>query len=789
MTETNSSTNSLTERLVAVADKDIESRQIALGILDSALTQTTSNAIITTWDDMSDVRPGDLLVLCGKESVKRVIPDKSDVKITKEAGKVFKIEIDGVEFDTVLQLCPKYIERQKEARGGNAEKMLDLWADVWDQIGTIMKGVKVETPKVYAFRSAEKIIRLLEKVLSEGHQIAYDYEAHGDVSNLRPELCRDFYVDTIGIAYEEDGKIYSCSFPLDHKDAQFHLVEGSKERVEILWRQIINRENHIAHFCRYEHKCNIKRFGGSAFLRDTLFQRHALHELADAGLERIMVFCGLLWGSFKDENDEYRKNPKDAPWKPLCQYNALDAYATIQCYNYMKKLILDEDRLFKIQDMDEKFSYHLAHMEMDGLQVDPAEVAKARAANRRATQDTLKKLRSTPEIKRTEKWAKENVKSMSRKDEVVFNPKSTPMMRHFVLDELKLNIKDKTAKGGVKLSKDILSKYEDEYEVLSVLNDYRSREAMQIFLNKWDNYINPYGCVCSSYSQHIVVTGRLSSADPPLQNIPKGDPIRRVFVSRYGDEGILINADYAQQEPRLIAGWSGEQKLIDALVGGLDLHAFVAAEIYGLDIAEVSGRHRDHGKRMNLGIAYGQTEFGLANKTDMSVDEAREFINTYNKRFPGVEGWRQDFHRQAIRLGYVCDLFGARRHLPDAQSTDQWKRNRALRQAGNYPVQGTAYRFTQISFGYLRRLFIERSVESARAVGQVHDSIVIDVKKSELEETLITVRDAMLVHNGLSYWKNRGVPMAIDLKVGPNLYEAEEIDVPTESWRQNNAAR
>jgi DNA polymerase-1 len=289
------------------------------------------------------------------------------------------------------------------------------------------------------------------------------------------------------------------------------------------------------------------------------------------------------------------------------------------------------------------------------------------------------------------------------------------------------------------------------------------------FIDKWSQYVSPKGLMHGQFSQAVTMTGRLSSTEPNFQNVPKNSIVKSVFVSRSG--GWLVAGDYAQQEPRLVAGISGDEKMKSALNDGLDLHRFAASEIFSVRFEDVDDRQRDVGKRMNLGIIYGQTEYGLAQKTGLTLPDARALLKRYDVSFPGVARWKQEQVAFAVRNGYVRDLFGSRRHLPDVWNNDEQIRQRAYRQAGNSPIQSTAAKLTMLSLCMLQeRLFLRGDV-----IMQIHDSIVIDVSNEWLEEGVETLKECMLIHNAMHYWEPRGVPFKVDLKVGRNLKEMQDV--------------
>lgn len=746
---------------------------------------------VSTWESiLPQLNEPVLIVVLGNKPAKKVL--QRDVASTKEAGNPEELVINGnVKCKVVVQLSPEYIIKMRQYKGGSSEKAIRLWTDVWSTIADMVEGVVHKRPKPTPMTDPRKILQLLTK-LKDQH-VTYDYETWGDVNALRPELCNEFRIVSIGLAWKEDGEIESAAFLFDRPRPASTILEAA-------WIYFLeNGEGtRTCHNSRYEHKCNIKRFGRTWPSRCTLLRMHAVDELASLGLERVMAYCGVQWGKFKQEFGDTRINPIDAPVEKLLEYNGLDAHGTYHCDDFLTN-VLETEGIEEVASMDEDFSMMLAWQEAWGMHVDQKRVSEETEHLTRECVRLEAKLRTHKEVRETEEWATKHIKGYSlftqsgkpkkNPKEAIFNPSSTPMMRYLLMEKLGLepSIEKKNGKETVKFDKKVLAKHVDAVPVVRDLNAYRSAKSMLTFLAMWNEFICSKSCVHSSYSQVIVITGRLSSSDPPLQNIPKVHRIRRVFTSRY-EGGWMISADYAQQEPRLQAGFSGDKKLIESILAGKNLHAVVGAGLYGVSyesvIANKDGEIYDVGKKMNLGNSYGQTEYGLSKKTGKSVAECKNLLDVYNADFAGMYDWRQTMHEMAFRLGYVEDLFGARRHLAGAQSEDRWERERAFRQAGNAPIQMSGYRFMQIAASTMIRLFWERfkaeympGGKPPLLVGQVHDSAVVDTPNKRVDEVLGTIVDAMLVHNEMPYWKDRGMPMAVDIKIGRDLHEMKPVKI------------
>ena len=376
----------------------------------------------------------------------------------------------------------------------------------------------------------------------------------------------------------------------------------------------------------------------------------------------------------------------------------------------------------------------------------------------------------------------DNIKSWKGQAQA-FNPRSPIQVKQLCLEELELPV-NPHYDGSYDLGKEVLGKFENKYPVLKEILKFRSvKSILSNFVAKWHLFTGPDNCIHTVYTQDITATGRLSSKQMNLQNMPKAHPVRKSIHSRYKN-GLLVAADYVQVEPMILAGMSDDKNMKKAFAEMLDLHLYTAAQIYNLDYDELKAAYdsgdkeaikkRFHGKQMNLGMGYGITKYGLSDYTGVSINKAEAMIEKYNTSFPDVYEFRLNLHWQAMNNGYVCDLFGRRRHLPGAKSSNRGTQNRALRQAGNFPGQSTANYFCLISLCILRELIKERNIRMV-IIGAEHDKLYLDIDREWQSEALETTQEAMLVHNEMEYWEPTGIDLRVDVQGGKNLYEMEEI--------------
>jgi DNA polymerase-1 len=316
----------------------------------------------------------------------------------------------------------------------------------------------------------------------------------------------------------------------------------------------------------------------------------------------------------------------------------------------------------------------------------------------------------------------------------------------------------------------VLEALHGEHPIVEQILEYRQLTKLKsTYIDALPSLINPAtGRVHTSFNQTIAATGRLSSSDPNLQNIPirteLGSAIRKAFIP--AGEGVgLLSADYSQIELRIMAHISGDEGLRAAFLNNEDIHATTAAKIFGVQARDVTRDMRRKAKEVNFGIMYGIGPFGLANRLEISQGEARDIIARYFERFPKVKQYIHDTIDSARRTGYVATLRGRRRYLPDITSRNQAVRGNAERQAINMPIQGTAADMIKLAMIALDRELPSRSLQS-RMLLQVHDELVFEVPEVEREgvEQLVVMemRDAMKL----------SVPIQVEVGFGRNWLEA-----------------
>ena len=361
-----------------------------------------------------------------------------------------------------------------------------------------------------------------------------------------------------------------------------------------------------------------------------------------------------------------------------------------------------------------------------------------------------------------------------------FNINSTRQLATVLFEELRLPSGRRT-KTGYSVSQDVLEGLREEHAIINAILEYRQLLKLKsTYVGALPEQINPVtGRIHSSFNQTIAATGRLSSSNPNLQNIPIrteiGRQVRRAFIADNratrpdGEEPkLLLSADYSQLELRLMAHFSGDQRLVEAFHRGQDIHAATAAELFGIDIKEVTPEMRRLAKTVNFGIMYGMQAFGLARDTGMSRQEAQRFIDTYMARLPGVWRYLNETKCEAIEKGYVSTLYGRRRYAPDIVSSNGSRRLAAERMAINMPLQGTAADIMKIAMNRVQSELRRRGLRT-RMLLQVHDELVFEVPESELKEVAELVTDIM------EHVVSLRVPLQMELAAGKNWGELEPV--------------
>ncbi len=350
-----------------------------------------------------------------------------------------------------------------------------------------------------------------------------------------------------------------------------------------------------------------------------------------------------------------------------------------------------------------------------------------------------------------------------------FNLASPKQIQGILFEKLELPVLEKTPKGQPSTAESVLQELAHDYPLPKLILEYRGMSKLKsTYTDALPACIDPEtGRVHTSYRQAVASTGRLSSTDPNLQNIPvrtpEGRRIRQAFIAPTGS--CILAADYSQIELRIMAHLSGDERLMEAFESGEDIHRATAAEVFGVAPKKVSDDERRSAKAINFGLIYGMSAFGLGRQLGIPRREAQEYVDLYFSRYPGVKQFMDDTKERARDCGYVETVFGRRLYLPEIKSRNPARRQYAERTAINAPMQGTAADIIKRAMITLHR-WLEESGAAARMIMQVHDELVFEVAKDAVTDVQVVVVAQMEAAAELS------VPLKVDAGVGKNWDEA-----------------
>lgn len=417
---------------------------------------------------------------------------------------------------------------------------------------------------------------------------------------------------------------------------------------------------------------------------------------------------------------------------------------------FKKMVEREEDRLYI--EVELPLLTILAKMEMDGVAVDKAGLKEMSAELHDITEKLATKIHEL---------AGE-----------IFNINSPKQLGPILFEKLKLPVYKKT-KTGYSTDAEVLEKLAEEHEIVALLLEYRQMTKLKsTYADGLAALIDPRtNKLHSTFHQTVTATGRLSSAEPNLQNIPirleNGRRIRKVFIPRQ-DGNLLLTADYSQIELRILAHMSQDESFLDAFRQGQDIHTRTASEVFGVPMDEVTAEMRSRAKAVNFGIVYGISDFGLARDLKVTRKEAKNYIDNYFARCPGVKRYIDRVIQEAKENGYVKTLLNRRRYLPELFSKNFNIRNFGERAAMNTPIQGSAADIIKLAMIRINKELVKNNF-ATKMVLQVHDELIFDAPESEIEPLIEMVRNSM--ENALPL----DVPLVVDIKLGLNWYETKPI--------------
>jgi DNA polymerase I len=545
------------------------------------------------------------------------------------------------------------------------------------------------------------------------------------------------------------GEAFYIPFPSDQKKA--------REKLEF-FREVFENESisKIGQNVKYDILV-LKNYGMEVKgkLYDTMLAhyliepegKHSMDWLAQQYLNYKPVSIESLIGK-KGKN---QGNMRDVEVDEVVAYAAEDADITLKLKQKFDPLIKTNGLEKLLHEVENPLIEVLADMEFEGVRIDTASLAEL---------STI-----------LEEESKEIEKQVYELAGVKFNLASPKQLGDVLFLKLKLDPKAKKTKTGqFATGEEVLSRLAGEHEIAQAILDYRQMVKLKsTYVDALPTMINPKtGRVHTTYNQFVAATGRLSSINPNLQNIPirteRGREIRKAFVPRDKDH-VLLAADYSQIELRIMAAFSQDASMIGAFKNGRDIHATTAAKIFQVPLEEVSSDMRRKAKTANFGIIYGISAFGLAQRLNISRTEAKEIIDAYFKEFPAVKAYMDECIEKARKNEYVETILGRRRYLRDINSRNMTMRGFAERNAINAPIQGSAADLIKVAMINVHH-WMKKEKLLSKMILQVHDELVFDAHKDEVE--LLKVEIPKLMANAVKI----EVPLVVETGVGENWLEA-----------------
>ncbi|MGM1319357.1 DNA polymerase I [Serratia marcescens] len=483
-----------------------------------------------------------------------------------------------------------------------------------------------------------------------------------------------------------------------------------------------------------------------SYVLDSVGGRHDMDSLADRYLGHKTITFEEIAGKGKNQ-----LTFNQIALEQAAPYAAEDADVTLQLHLAMWPQLKQSAELLTVfNEIEMPLLPVLSHIERTGVLIDPAILSAH-------SQELAKRLAEL------EAQAHELA-------EEPFNLASTKQLQAILYEKQKLPVLKKTPGGAPSTNEEVLAELALDYPLPKVILEYRGLAKLKTtYTDKLPLMINPVsGRVHTSYHQAVTATGRLSSSDPNLQNIPvrneEGRRIRQAFIAPVGYR--IVAADYSQIELRIMAHLSQDEGLLKAFAEGKDIHRATASEVFGVPLDKVTGEQRRSAKAINFGLIYGMSAFGLARQLGIPRGEAQRYMDLYFERYPGVLDYMERTRQQASEQGYVSTLDGRRLYLPDVRSSNAMRRKAAERAAINAPMQGTAADIIKRAMIEVDAWLQGQEKPLVRAIMQVHDELVFEVHESVIEEASQRIRQLMEGSMTLA------VPLKVDVGVGMNWDEA-----------------
>lgn len=602
------------------------------------------------------------------------------------------------------------------------------------------KTIVTEKPKYHLVNTNEERVALMKMLLKE-KEVCFDTETN-NIESLEAEL--------VGMSFcFKEKEAYYVVCPEDQKESQA-IVDQFRPFFES------DKIEKIAHNIKYDLQV-LKNY--AVEIHEPTFDTMIAHYLIQPESKQGMDFLSEYYLNYKPisietllgKKGKNQGNMRDLDPKEIVDYASEDADITFQLYKLFHPEIQKEHLKDLFYKMEMPLVKILAKMEREGIAIDIPHLNKF-----------------SKQLEEESTNLEKEIKAMAGTE---FNLDSPKQLGEVLFEYMKINSKAKKTKTGqYQTSEDALEQYKNDHPIISLILEYRQCKKLK------STYVDPLPTLIlksdsrihTSYMQTVTATGRLSSNNPNLQNIPirteKGKEIRKAFITDKEDY-VLMAADYSQIELRIIAALSNDTNMIQAFKEGQDIHAATASNVFHTPIDEVSRDQRSAAKAVNFGIIYGQSAFGLAQNLGISRTEAKNIIDSYFAKFSTIKNYMDKVINDARELGYVETIMKRRRYLSDINSANAIVRGYAERNAINAPIQGSAADIIKLAMIAVDEAMVKAKVKS-KLLLQVHDELVFEIHNSEKELMQKLVIDAM--ENAIDLV----VPMQVEAKLAKNWLEA-----------------
>ena len=603
------------------------------------------------------------------------------------------------------------------------------------------KTIATQKPSYHLITKPEERKELMELLLKQS-QVCFDTET-SSIEALHAEL--------VGMSFSfKEREAFYVAVPNNFEDAKT-IVEEFKSFFE---SKTIEK---IAHNIKYDLQV-LGRYGIK--VAAPTFDTMIAHYLINPESKQSMDFLAESYLTYKPisitdligKKGKNQGNMKDLKPEEVSDYACEDADITFQLKQIFESEIQKDHLKHLFYKMEMPLVEVLSDMEKEGIAIDT---------------EGLKEF--SIQIEKHTNTLEGKIKELAGMD---FNIDSPKQLGDVLFEHLKISKKAKKTKTGqYATGEDILQKHKNDHEIIPLILEYRQlRKLKSTYVDPLPTLVDKVdGRIHTHFMQTVTATGRLSSNNPNLQNIPirteNGKEIRKSFIAK-GEDYLLMSVDYSQIELRIIAALSNDPTMVEAFQSGKDIHAATAAKVFHVDISEVTREQRSAAKAVNFGIIYGQSAFGLAQNLNISRTEAKEIIDSYFAQYATIKTYMDNTVAQARENGYVETIMKRRRYLPDINSSNAIVRGFAERNAINAPIQGSAADIIKMAMVTVHNEMKNQSNLKSKMILQVHDELLFDIHVDEIDEMKALVKDAM--ENAVSLV----VPMEVEMELAKNWLEA-----------------